>query len=189
MYHCNFNPFKEISKLWLSFRHLWSLQKKICELVGISFKQLGESVIFDCWLLIRMNLKLVFVATASYSRWSHICSQDEWVSECDNSILILTQFWPDVSWWYFLFVSYYLCSAILAQLANYTDPKIEYFQFFPWHYEKQWCTWSHNLNQNFPCRHFSIDVICPSWKLWGKCFLYKERILLFELVTYAEKSC
>ena len=115
-------PFWRNFKDMVVFQTSMELAKENMWAGGNFFQATGWKCNF--WLLIRVNLKLFFVATASYSRWSHICSQDEWVSECDNSILILTQFWPDVSWWYFLFVSYYLCSAILAQLANYTDPKI-----------------------------------------------------------------
>ena len=43
----------------------------------------------------RNKFSLVFVATVSYRRRGRICRQNEWVSDGNNRILILTQFLPD----------------------------------------------------------------------------------------------
>ena len=37
--------------------------------------------------------------------------------------------------------------------------------------------YNYEQNKTFLCRNISIGVMCPSWKLWGKIFLFEERKL------------
>ena len=84
----------QLQPLWRNFKDMvvfqtsMELAKENMWAGGNFFQATGWKCNF--WLLIRVNLKLFFVATASYSRWSHICSQDEWVS-----VTIAFWSWPN----------------------------------------------------------------------------------------------
>ena len=129
-----------------------------------------------------------FVATASYRRrrcW------DEWVSECNNRILILIQVWSGVSQCYLLFIYEYLSSSTFAldtQLSSallwflaYSHQSIVFSSCRDTTEDsrRQWTSHNHFRivaikNISFPSRNILIGVTGASWNS-EKIFFHFKR--------------
>ena len=117
----------------------------------------------------------------------------EWVSECNNRILILIQVWSGVSQCYLLFIYEYLSSSTFALDTRLSSALLWFLAYSHQSIvfsscrdttedsRRQWTSHNHFRivaikNKSFPCRNILIGVIGASWNSEKTFFHFKRAV-------------